>query len=463
MTAATNGDRPRADQPAGPLSGSRTGPRTGPLAGIRVLDLTRVLAGPFCTQILGDLGAEIVKIEDVAGGDQTRAAPPFVDGLSHYFVAFNRNKASVALDLKQREGREALLALAADADVLVENFRPGVMAALGLTEAALRSANPRLVICAISGFGQRGALRDVPAYDIITQAMSGVMSINGEPGGPPQRLGLPLGDLGGGLWAAIGILAALRHRDAGGAAATIDLSLLDGLVAQLGYLSQLWFLTGESPASAGNGHHSIAPYGCYAASDGWLVIAAMTPRFFENFAGTAGRTDWLTDPRFATPAARKVHRDLLDAQVRDVIAGRPRADWVAALMAADVPCAAVASIGEALEQPVLRERGLVESIARSDGAALRVVGSPIRFGAASVDPVKAVDPAAVDPAEVDPAEAVDPAAARHTAPPAHGADTVAWLTRIGLSGEQIRALEQRGIIKTCGTMAPRASDAPSGS
>lgn len=396
--------------------------RPGPLSGVRVLDLSRVLAGPMCAQILGDLGAEVVKIEDVESGDQTRGSPPFLDGLSHYFIAFNRNKQSVALDLKAPEGRALLLRIVGQCDVLLENFRPGVMDKLGLPLATLKAANPRLVTCAISGFGQTGAWREKPAFDIITQALSGAMSINGDPAGPPQRLGLPMGDIAGGLWAAIGVLAALRHRDATGEALAVDYSLLDGLVSLLGYLSQLYFLTGESPPSAGNGHHSISPYGSYAVKDGAIVVAAMTPTFFGNFCRAVGRAELLADDRFATVAARKANLPALEAIVREVMATRTRAEWLELLEAADVPCAPVASVGEALEQDVLRERGLLQTITTAAGTQLRVVGSPLHFAGAFEG-------------------------ARHAPPPEHGAHTAAWLARLGLDAAEMQALAERGIIR----------------
>lgn len=406
---------------ADPGTGAPATARRGPLSGVRVLDLTRVLAGPFCTQILGDLGAEVVKIEDVAEGDQTRGSPPFLDGLSHYFIAVNRNKQSVAIDLKTGEGRDLLLRIAAQSDVLLENFRPGVMDSLGLSADVLKAANPRLVTCSISGFGQTGSLREKPAFDIITQAMSGVMTINGEPGREHLRLGIPLGDIAGGLWATIAVLAALRNRDTGGEALAIDYSLLEGLMSLLGYLAQLYFVTGESPASAGNGHHSISPYGSYTVRDGAVVVAAMTPTFFVNFCKAAGRPELLADARFATVAARKANLAALETIVREIMATRTRAEWIELLGTADVPCASVASVGEALEQEIVRERGFVQTMPSPSGAPMRVLGLPFRLGAAEMGP--------------------------HAPPPAHGADTAAWLARLGLEDPEVQSLAKRGIIK----------------
>ena len=268
--------------------------RRGPLSGLRILDFTRVLAGPFCTMILGDLGAEIIKIEDLAGGDQTRNIPPHVNGESHYFLAINRNKKSVALDARTPGGRAVLLDLVRECDAVVENFRPGVMARLGLGEAALRKVNPRVVICSISGYGQETSLSAKPSFDLVAQAMSGVMSINGEADGPPTKLGLPIGDLGGGVWAAIGILSALQHRNATGEALTIDLSLLDGLVGMLGYLGELYLLTGEVPTRVGSAHQSVVPYGRFPAKDGHIVIALMVESFWVKFCSAIGQPELCT-------------------------------------------------------------------------------------------------------------------------------------------------------------------------
>ncbi|MGD9943589.1 MAG: CaiB/BaiF CoA transferase family protein [Burkholderiaceae bacterium] len=400
----------------------------GPLQGVRVLDLTRVLSGPFCTMIFADLGADVIKIEDCEGGDQTRSHYPFIDDLSHYFLAVNRNKRSVAVNLKHAAGRDLILRLAAQVDVLIENFRPGVMASLGLSIDELRQANSRLIVCSISGYGQTGSLRTAPAFDIITQALSGVMSINGEEGGGPLRLGIPLGDIGGGLWAAIGVLSALQHRHRTGEALHVDLSLLEALMAQLGYLSQLYFVTGASPGSAGNRHHTVSPYGCYEASDGSIVIAVLNQRFFESFCRTSGRLDLLGDARFCTPEQRSANRAELDAIVCEIIKGRARDEWVRAFEAADVPCAAVKSVGEALEQPIVRERGFIRTVDHPTAGPLPVVGNPLRFEGRFESE-------------------------RFERPPQQGEHTAQVLREAGLDDDEIGRLERSGTIRRWTTAA----------
>ena len=351
----------------------------GPLSGLRVLDLTRVLAGPFCTMILGDLGAEVIKIEDLAGGDQTRNIPPHVHGESHYFLAINRNKKSLAIDARTPAGRDVLLDLVRHCDVVVENFRPGVMERLGLGEAALRAINPRLIICSISGYGKGTSLSAKPSFDLVAQALSGAMSVNGEAGGPPTKLGLPMGDLAGAVWAVIGILSAVQHRHATGEALTIDLSLLDGLVGLLGYLSELYLLTGESPTRVGSAHQSVVPYGRYPAKDGHLVLALMVESFWVKFCNCVGRSDLAQDARFATPAARKDNRQTLEAIVADVLATRTIAEWQELFDAADIPCAPVNTVAQAMEMPVLAERGMLREMDHPTAGVLPVVGSPLRF------------------------------------------------------------------------------------
>ncbi len=353
--------------------------RRGPLAGVRVLDLSRVLAGPLCSMILGDLGAEVIKIEERDGGDQTRTIPPFVNGESHYFVAINRNKKSVALDARTPEGQALLLKIAARCDVVLENFRPGVLDRLGLSEARLKEVNPRLIVCSISGFGSTGPMRDKPSFDLVTQALSGVMSINGYPDGPPTKLGLPLGDIGGGLWAAIGVLAALAERNATGRAARVDLSLLEGLMGLLGYLGEMHFVTGENPGRMGNSHHSIVPYGLVPVKDGHMVLALHVGSFWRKFCRAIGREDWITELRFRTVKDRFRHRAELEPMIADVLMTRTIAEWREILDAADVPHGPVNNIGQALEQDVVRARGFIKQMRHPTAGTLRVVGSPLRY------------------------------------------------------------------------------------
>ena len=270
----------------------------GPLAGIRVIDLTRVLAGPFCTQSLGDLGAEVLKIEPPGLGDETRHFPPFVAGESHYFLGINRNKKSLVIDLQQPAGADILRRLVGTADILVENYRPGVMDRLGLGYDKLAAINPRLIYCAISGFGLTGPLRDKPSFDIVTQALSGALSINGERGHMPVKLGIPLGDMVGGVFGPMAILGALHERSQTGRGRLIDISLYDGLIGMLGYFAQLAFITGEDPGPMGSSHPNIVPYGSFPASDGSIIIAVLSERFWGRLCEALDRPALADDPRF---------------------------------------------------------------------------------------------------------------------------------------------------------------------
>jgi crotonobetainyl-CoA:carnitine CoA-transferase CaiB-like acyl-CoA transferase len=358
---------------------SDAAPRRGPLDGIRVLDLSRVLAGPFCSMILADLGAEVIKVEDIDGGDQTRTVPPFRNGESHYFVAINRNKQSVALDARTPEGRDLVLALAAECDVVLENFRPGVMDRLGLSYATLQSRNPAVILCSISGFGATGAMRDKPSFDLVTQGLSGVMSINGFPDAPPTKLGLPMGDIAGGMWAAIAVLAAVNDRHVTGKGAQIDLSLLEGLMGLLGYLAQMHTFTGENPGRMGNSHHNIVPYGVMPTQDGHVVLALHVGAFWRKFCETIERTDLLDDPRFRGMKDRFENRDALEAIIAGITRQRTTAEWQSILDAGDVPSGPVNDIGQALSQPIVEERGFVKTIEHPVAGMLKVLASPLRF------------------------------------------------------------------------------------
>lgn len=391
-----------------------------PLAGVRVLDLSRVLAGPFCSMILADLGADVVKVEELGRGDGTRSIPPFVGGESHYFLAVNRNKRSLALDLKRPEGRDLALRLAARSDVLLENFRPGVMDRLGLGADALKAANPRLVACSISGFGQTGPMREEPSFDLVTQAMSGVMSINGEADGPPTKLGLPMGDLGGGLWAAIGVLAGLQKRNATGEGSRIDLSLLEGLMGLLGYLGELYLVTGASPERVGSSHHSVVPYGRFPVADGHMVIALHVGNFWRKFCTAIGRDAWVEDPRFRTTADRREHREVLEAMVSEVLRTRTGAEWADVFRRHDIPHGPVHDVGAAIEQEVVRARGFVRTVDHVRAGAVRLLGSPLAF------------------------EDFD--ASRYRASPLLGEHTREVLGEVGLAPGEVDALVRDGVV-----------------
>ncbi|WP_374436232.1 CaiB/BaiF CoA transferase family protein [Inhella sp.] len=366
------------------------------LAGIRVLDLSRVLAGPWATQMLADLGADVVKVERPGKGDDTRAwGPPFLpeaDGSdsaeSAYYLCANRNKRSITIDLAHPEGAALVRELAAQADVLVENFKVGDLARHGLAPAELLQQHPRLVICSITGFGQTGPWAERPGYDFVAQALGGLMSVTGvpegEPGAGPQKVGVAVTDLFTGLHASVAILAALRHRDATGQGQHIDLALLDCQLAMLANLASQTLCSGQPPRRQGNAHPSIAPYQAFAAADGHIVIAVGNDRQFERLCQALGHAEWAQDARFASNAERVRHRPALEACLAPVLAELPRARWLERLEAAGVPCAPVNGVDEALTLPQVEARGMVVSLPHALAPQLQAVGNPIRFSATPV-------------------------------------------------------------------------------
>ncbi|HEX3536894.1 MAG TPA: CaiB/BaiF CoA-transferase family protein [Stellaceae bacterium] len=393
----------------------------GPLDGLRVVDLTRVLAGPFCTMSLGDLGAEVLKIEPPDRGDETRHFPPFIAGESHYFLGINRNKKSLVIDLQQPKGAEILRQLVATADILVENYRPGVMDRLGLGYDALAEINSRLIYCAISGFGLSGPLRDKPSFDIVTQALSGALSINGERGHMPVKLGIPLGDMVGGVFGPMAILAALHERHATGRGRLIDISLHDGLIGMLGYFVQLAFITGEDPGPMGSSHPNIVPYGSFPASDGSIIIAVLSESFWGKLCDALERPDLATDPRFATPTGRRDHRDEVDAEIAAITRTRTVAEWEARLAKFDVPHAPVLGVTAALSHPHAAAREMVVTAEHAAIGEMRLAGRPVKFPGSPQRPV--------------------------TAPPAMGQHTAEVLRHLlGYSDTEIDALRRDGVI-----------------
>ncbi|MDH4039156.1 MAG: CoA transferase [Gammaproteobacteria bacterium] len=351
----------------------------GPLAGIRVLDLTRVLAGPAASLALADLGAEVIKVEPPGGGDETRSFPPFRNGESHYYLSVNRGKKSIVVDLKTDAGVALVKDLAARCDVLVENYRPGIMDRLGLGYDALSTINPRLIYCSISGFGMTGPLRDRPSFDIVLQALSGAMSVNGEPGGEPTKLGIPLGDLVGGINGPIGILAALHERNSTGRGRLIDISLLDGMLGMLGYLAQLAFFTGDDPVRQGSQHPNLVPYGSFPAQDGAIIIACLTNSFWERICNALGMPEYIDDPRFDSLEKRRDSR----AVVNEIICGftrqKPVQELAALFTEYQVPNAPILGITEALAQPQARARGMVVETEHRALGRIPIVNRSIRF------------------------------------------------------------------------------------
>lgn len=351
----------------------------GPLAGVRVIDFTRVLAGPAASLALADLGAEVFKIEPPGTGDETRSFPPTRDGESHYYLAVNRGKKSIVVDLKTPEGLALVKDLAARCDVLVENYRPGVMERLGLGWEELHAINPRLIYCSISGYGQTGPLRDRPSFDIVLQAMSGALSMNGEAGGLPTKLGIPLGDLVGGINGPIGVLSALYERERTGLGRHIDISLMDGLMGMLGYIAQLAFFTGSDPQRVGSQHPNLVPYGIFPAREGSIVIACLTPGFWARICRSIGREELAEDPRYDTLEKRRDSREEVNAIVADFTSRHSVDELVAIFTAHEVPHAPILGVSEALAQPQAQARGMVVETEHAVLGAIPIVNRSIRF------------------------------------------------------------------------------------
>lgn len=352
-----------------------------PLANLRVLDFSRVLAGPYCTALLADLGAEVIKVEP-PGGDDYRHIGPFVDGESMLFATVNRGKRSIVLDLARADDLAIAHALAARADVVVENFRPGVADKLGIGWAQLSSLNPRLVYASISGFGQEGELARRPAYDVILQAMSGIMAVTGEPDGPPTLVGESIADVAAGLFASWAILAALYERHTTGRGRHIDLAMFDAMVALQPLVVARYLATGEAPKRVGNRHPLSAPFGAFAARDGSFVLAVLNDKLFQRLAECIGAPEIASDPRFATDSDRLAN----EAALRAIIEGWSRQysarEAVAALVAHGVPAAEINDMAEALASPHARARGLLQDVADARAGLNRVPEQPARFSGA---------------------------------------------------------------------------------
>ena len=354
----------------------------GPLAGIRVLDVTRALSGPFATMVLGDLGAEVIKVEDVWHGDDTRRwGPPFQGDDAAYFLSVNRNKRGLAVNLKTPQGRDIVRRLALASDIVMENFRPGTAARLGLEYAELARQNPRLIYASISGYGQTGPSAPLPGYDAVAQAVSGMMSVTGEPDGEPVRSGTSLADVGGGMWALIGILAALHAREASGQGQLVDISLLDGQVAWLTYVAGKYFATGVTPGRHGSAHESLTPYQVLPTADAPLMVAVGSDGLWRRFAEATGLGDLADDPRYATNPDRVRNRDTLIPRITQALAGRGCAEWTDLLNAAGVPAGPVNTVPAALEHPQVAAREMVTEIEHPVAGPLKMLGSPIKLSA----------------------------------------------------------------------------------
>lgn len=396
------------------------------LAGVRVLDLSRVLAGPWCTQTLADLGADVIKIERPGSGDDTRGwGPPFLrdhdgheTGESSYYLCANRNKRSLAVDIATADGQALIRRLARGCDVVVENFKVGDMARYGLDAARLRTDDPRLIYCSITGYGQTGPYARRPGYDFAVQGLGGLMSVTGErdglPGAGPQKVGVAVADLFTGMYATVAILAALRHRDATGEGQVIDMALLDAQVAMLANLGSQYLVGGVVPQRMGNGHPSIVPYQAFEVADGHVILAVGNDAQFARFCAIAGHPEWAGDPRFARNANRVRNRDVLVPLIAYAMRMRVRADWLAALEAGGIPCSSVNDIDEVFADPQVRARGLQVAVDHPARDALPLVASPLRL---SATPVR-----------------------YRSAPPTLGQHTEEILREFGFSGEEIAAL-----------------------
>jgi formyl-CoA transferase len=360
---------------------------TGSLAGLRVLDFSRVFAGPYCTQMLADLGAEVLKIERPGSGDDTRAwGPPFAGTESAYFLCLNRGKHSLELDLGGQEGRETSRRLAERADVLVENFRVGWMAEQGLDHRTLHETNAGLIYCSITGYGQDGPDAELPGYDYLTQARSGLMAITGETDGEPQKVGVAVSDLIAGLHACTGILAALHHRTLTGEGAYLDVSLLDCQVAGLANVASNYLVSGESPRRYGNAHPNIVPYQVFHAADGPFVLAVGNDAQWARCCRAIGCDAWASDPRFATNPLRVQNREILVPLLAETLRSRPRAEWLAAFRKAAVPAGPVQGVDQVFRDPQILARGMVQEVAHPASGPLRLAANPLLRGETPATP-----------------------------------------------------------------------------
>lgn len=397
---------------------------SGPLKGIRVLDLTRVLAGPTCTQMLGDLGAEIIKIERPEAGDDTRGfAPPFVPNTkeSAYFVGVNRNKKSVTVDLANPEGQALIHRLLASCDILVENFKVGALSKYGLGWEQVSKQYPKLIYCSITGFGQTGPYAPRPGYDALIQAMGGVMSLTGEPKGSPQKVGIPVADLFAGLYGCIGILAALNHVRSGGAGQQIDIGMLDTHVAWLANQGMNYLATGENPPRLGNQHPNISPYQEFPTKDGYIILAVGNDPTFERFCKAFGCEHLLSDERFSTNPKRVANRDLVTETLTPVMKSKTTNEWIGLLEAQKIGCGPINTLSEVFADPHVIARNMVVEMPHATGETVKVIANPVKLSATPPD--------------------------YRSPPPVLGQHTDEVLTGVlGMSAAEIAALREKGVL-----------------
>ncbi|WKK19373.1 CoA transferase [Achromobacter insolitus] len=391
-----------------------------PLTGIRVLDLTRIISGPYCTSILADMGAEVIKIEAPGEGDPIRRQGVIKDGLSWYFANYNRNKRSVTLDLYSAQGKEILRQLIPSCDVVIENYRPGIMDKMGFGDEALKALRPDIIHCSINGFGTSGPYRDRPAFDFIAQAMSGFMSLNGGEDDPPMRAGPPISDLAAGLNGALGVVAALLRRERTGRGDSISVSLLSSMIGLLSFQASNYFASGELPPRTGNDHGIVAPYGLFETADGQVAIAPSNDAMYEKLLDALELPELRAHPDFRTNADRMLNR----ASIKAVIEARTRQKdshhWIERLNQFGVPCGQVLNLQEVFDDPQVADQQMAIDVPHPDGQQVRMLGFPIKFADA-------------------------PCQARSAAP-ALGADTDAVLEDLGLSRNRIRELREQGVV-----------------
>jgi crotonobetainyl-CoA:carnitine CoA-transferase CaiB-like acyl-CoA transferase len=394
---------------------------SGPLSGVTVIDFTRVLSGPYCTMVLSDLGARVIKIEHPVRGDDTRHwGPPFIGHESAYFLSINRNKESLTLDFKQPAGQAILERLLSSADVLVENFRPGTLGDAGLGAETLMARYPRLIYCSVSGYGQTGPRRNEPGYDAVMQAEGGLMSITGEADGPPYRLGVAITDIVSGLFAAQGVLAALFVRERTGRGQQVDIGMLDATAALLTYQAGNYFTTGEAPGRLGNRHPTIVPYESFESADGELVVAGGNDEIWRRLCGALDLQDLADDPRYRTNRDRVANYGELRPRLAAALSQRTRAEWVERFNAAGVPCGSVREISEVLADPQLAARNMIAEVAHPTVGPARVIGSPVKLS--------------------------DTPSSVRTPPPTLGQHTDLVLRELGYDGNLIAELKATGVV-----------------
>jgi len=393
-----------------------------PLDGVRVLDLTRVVSGPYCTMQLGDLGAEVIKVERPGEGDDTRAfAPPYQGDQAAYFLSINRNKKSITLDLKSESGKEILWNLIDASDVLVENFRPGAMDRLGFGYEVVHQRRPQLIYASISGFGDTGPARDRPGYDVIVQGEAGIMDLTGSPDGPPYKVGTSIADLVSGLTATQGILAAILARQKTGAGQHVRISMYEAVAALLTFTASIYFATGTSPRRRGNEHPTIVPYETFEAADGWINLGIANDELWQRFCKAADREDLGTDFRFAKAADRVRNRDVLVPIVKAVMARRTRDEWLARLDQQGIPCGAIRSVAEVCESEVLKARAMIAEMPHASAGIVKGVKSAVHLSDTPLD--------------------------RYVAPPALGQHTNELLRgMLGLTQDEIDGLRAQAVI-----------------